>query len=68
MQRIASTGVVGASIEDYCGDPDNPLYDLEQAVERVKSAKQATVDLDLSVYLNGTCKCYLTGMQTNIFG
>ena len=61
MQRIASTGVVGASIEDYCGDPNNPLYDIEQAVERVRSAKQATADLDYPFMLTARAECYLTG-------
>ncbi len=63
MQRIAATGVVGASIEDYCGDPDNPLYDIEQAVERIKSAKQATADLDYPFMLTARAECYLTGHE-----
>jgi hypothetical protein len=33
MKGIALTGVVGASIEDYTGDSDNPLYDIELAAK-----------------------------------
>ena len=58
MQRIAATGVVGASIEDNCGDPDNPLYDLEQAVERVRSAKLATANLDYPFMLTARAECF----------
>ena len=41
MKRIAETGMVGASIEDYSGDEANPFYDIELAVDRVRSAKRS---------------------------
>ena len=31
-------GLVGGSIEDASGDPDNPIYDFSHAVERVAAA------------------------------
>ena len=61
MERIAKTGVAGASIEDYCGDPKNPLYDRELAVERVRAAKQAFADLDYPFVLTARAECYLYG-------
>ena len=37
LQAVA-TGLAGCSIEDYTGDPDDPIYDLKLAVERVAAA------------------------------
>jgi 2-methylisocitrate lyase-like PEP mutase family enzyme len=39
--RLASgVGLAGGSIEDATGDPDNPIYDLQLAVERVAAAAE----------------------------
>jgi 2-methylisocitrate lyase-like PEP mutase family enzyme len=35
------TGVAGLSIEDSTGDDDNPLYDFDLALARVKAARRA---------------------------
>ncbi len=61
LQRIAASGVVGASIEDYSGDPENPFYDLELAVERVQAAKDAVRDLGYPFVLTARAECYLYG-------
>jgi 2-methylisocitrate lyase-like PEP mutase family enzyme len=37
----AEAGLVGGSIEDYTGDPANPVYDFNLAVERVHAAAEA---------------------------
>jgi 2-methylisocitrate lyase-like PEP mutase family enzyme len=37
----AQAGVVGGSIEDYSGDPLNPIYEFKLAVERVHAAAEA---------------------------
>jgi 2-methylisocitrate lyase-like PEP mutase family enzyme len=37
----AQAGVVGGSIEDYSGDPLNPIYEFNLAVERVHAAAEA---------------------------
>ncbi|MCZ6771885.1 MAG: isocitrate lyase/phosphoenolpyruvate mutase family protein, partial [Proteobacteria bacterium] len=39
-------GLVGGSIEDYTGDPSNPIYDFDLAVERVRAAAEAAHALD----------------------
>ena len=36
-----SAGLVGGSIEDSTGNPDRPIYDFDQAVERVAAAAEA---------------------------
>lgn len=38
-------GLVGGSIEDATGDPASPIYDLPQAVERVRAAAETARDL-----------------------
>lgn len=42
----AEAGVVGCSIEDYTGNPANPIYDFDLAVERVHAASEASQSLD----------------------
>ena len=41
ITRAGATGVVGASIEDYTGDPGAPLYPIEVAAARIAAAVQA---------------------------
>lgn len=61
MKRIAASGVVGASIEDYSGDQDMPLYDIELAADRIEAAKQAVSNLGYPFTLTARAECYLTG-------
>ena len=61
MQAIALTGVVGAGIEDYTGNSDRPLYDIELASERIQSARQAVTGLGYPFTLTARAECYLTG-------
>src|SRR3546814_4325418 len=41
----AAIGLVGASIEDATGRPDDPIYELAEAVARVTAAVEAVRDL-----------------------
>jgi 2-methylisocitrate lyase-like PEP mutase family enzyme len=41
VTRCIATGVAGLSIEDSTGDPDQPLYDFDLALARVKAARTA---------------------------
>jgi 2-methylisocitrate lyase-like PEP mutase family enzyme len=41
VTRCIATGVAGLSIEDSTGDPDQPLYDFDLALARVKAARAA---------------------------
>lgn len=59
MRRIVDTGVVGASIEDYRGDPADPFYDIELAVDRVSAAREAVADLGYPFTLTARSECYL---------
>ncbi len=61
MKRISASGVVGASIEDYTGNIGKPLYDVELAVERIRSAKESVADLGYPFTLTARAECFLTG-------
>src|SRR5688572_7758691 len=54
-----ATGVAGLSIEDSTGDPRNPLYDFELAIERVKAARRAIDESGLPVLLTARCEAWL---------
>jgi 2-methylisocitrate lyase-like PEP mutase family enzyme len=41
VRRAVETGVAGLSIEDSTGDPAQPLYTLDVAVERLRAARRA---------------------------
>ncbi len=57
----AAAGVVGASIEDSTGRPDNPIYDQQHAVERVRAAAEAARGLPFTFTLTGRAENYLWG-------
>ena len=45
------TGVAGLSIEDYSGDPAEPLFEFSLAVERIRAARAAIDDTGSGVVL-----------------
>ena len=59
VRMACEAGLVGGSIEDATGDPDAPIYDLDQAVERVRAAAEAVRDLPF--VLTGRAENYLWG-------
>ncbi len=61
VRLCVETGVAGLSIEDSTGDPARPLYDLDQAVERIRAARAAIDNSGADVLLTGRAECYLVG-------
>src|SRR5918998_1380257 len=59
----AEAGLVGGSIEDYTGDPSNPIYDFNLAVERVHAAAEAARSLDFPFTLTARAENLLRGRQ-----
>lgn len=45
IRMASSVGLVGGSIEDATGDPDNPIYEFAHAVDRVRAAAEAARNL-----------------------
>jgi 2-methylisocitrate lyase-like PEP mutase family enzyme len=61
VKLAAATGIAGLSIEDSSGDPDNPLFDVGLAVERVAAARQAIDESGTGVVLTGRSEGFVCG-------
>jgi 2-methylisocitrate lyase-like PEP mutase family enzyme len=61
IRLAAAAGVVGGSIEDATGRPDQPIYDREHAVERVRAAVAAARALPFPFTLTARAENYLHG-------
>ena len=62
MIRLASeAGIVGGSIEDATGDPQNPIYDFALAVERVQAAVETGRSLPVPFVLTARAENLLHG-------
>jgi 2-methylisocitrate lyase-like PEP mutase family enzyme len=57
----AATGLVGGSIEDSTGRPEDPIYEHELAVERVRAAVEAARSLPFPFMVTARCENYLVG-------
>jgi 2-methylisocitrate lyase-like PEP mutase family enzyme len=56
-----ATGVAGLSVEDSTGDPDDPLYPFDLAVERVRAARRAIDESGTGVVLTGRSEGFVVG-------
>jgi 2-methylisocitrate lyase-like PEP mutase family enzyme len=61
IRLAAATGLVGGSIEDSTGRADDPIYEFELAVERVRAAVEAARSLPFTFTLTARCENYLVG-------
>lgn len=59
IRRVAKTGVAGCSLEDHTGDPDNPIYEFDLAVDRIAAAAEAARALDRDMVLTARCENFL---------
>jgi 2-methylisocitrate lyase-like PEP mutase family enzyme len=63
LRRAVATGLAGGSIEDSTGRPDNPIYDHELAVERVRAAAEAARSFPFPFMLTARAENYLVGRR-----
>lgn len=56
-------GLAGCSIEDFTRDPANPIYPLDQAVERVAAAARAAHDGPVRLVLTARAENHLHGRE-----
>lgn len=61
MNLAAEAGLVGGSIEDASGRSDSPLYELEQAAERIRAAAEVVRNLPFSFTFTARAENYLVG-------
>ena len=57
----AAAGAVGGSIEDMTRHPDDPIYELELAAERIRAAAEAARALPFPFTLTARAENYLVG-------
>ena len=68
IRRVADTGAVGASIEDYAAAyGTGELYDRILAAERIEAAATTAASLPFPFTLTARAECYLVG-HPNPFG
>jgi 2-methylisocitrate lyase-like PEP mutase family enzyme len=61
VKLCVATGVAGLSIEDATGDPARPLFELNEAVERLRAARAAIDETKTGVVLTARAECFLVG-------
>ncbi len=61
VRLAVDTGVAGLSVEDSTGDPSQPLYELDMAVERIRAARKAIDKAGGDALLVGRAECFLVG-------
>jgi 2-methylisocitrate lyase-like PEP mutase family enzyme len=61
VAACVATGVAGLSIEDNSGRSEQPLYDFDLAVERIRAARKAVDDSRIPVVLTARCEAWLVG-------
>jgi 2-methylisocitrate lyase-like PEP mutase family enzyme len=61
VELAVATGIAGLSIEDSTGDPGEPLFPLDLAVERVRAARQAIDESGTGVVLTGRSEGFVVG-------
>lgn len=61
VRLAVDAGVAGLSIEDSTGDAAKPLFDLDDAVERMRAARRAIDAAGGDTLLVGRAECFLVG-------
>lgn len=61
LLEAAATGIVGGSIEDATYRPDQPVYAMELAAERIRAAAEAARSLSFPFTLTARAENYLVG-------
>ncbi len=58
-RELIHAGAIGMNLEDASGDPDQPLIDLVDAVEKIAAARGAAAELRVPVVVNARTDVYL---------
>lgn len=61
VRLAVQAGVAGLSIEDSTGDAAKPLFDIDEAVRRMRAARDAIDKTDAAALLVGRAECFLVG-------
>jgi 2-methylisocitrate lyase-like PEP mutase family enzyme len=63
IRLAAAAGLVGGSIEDSASRRDDPIYEQEMAVDRVRAAAEVVRALSFPFTLTARCENYLFGRR-----
>jgi 2-methylisocitrate lyase-like PEP mutase family enzyme len=63
IRLAGATGIVGGSVEDASGDAQKPIYEFQQAVERVAAAVEAARALPFPFTLTARAENFLHGVN-----
>ena len=63
IRMAAEAGLVGGSIEDATGRPEEPIYPIEHAIERIQAAAEAAHALPFPFTLTARAENYLYGRE-----
>ena len=58
-RELIQMGVVGMNLEDASGRPDQPLADLQLAVEKIRAAREAAMQMKAQIVVNARTDVYL---------
>jgi 2-methylisocitrate lyase-like PEP mutase family enzyme len=61
VRLAVSAGIAGLSIEDSTGRPEAPLFELDEAVARLRAARQAIDASGADTLLVGRAECFVAG-------
>lgn len=61
VKRAVTTGIAGISIEDASGNPKDPLFDFNIAVDRIRAAREAIHETGTGVLLTGRSEGFVCG-------
>jgi 2-methylisocitrate lyase-like PEP mutase family enzyme len=61
VKLATATGIAGLSIEDSTRDADEPLYEFDLAVDRVRAARRAIDESGTGVLLTGRSEGFVVG-------
>jgi len=61
VKLAAATGIAGLSIEDSTGKADEPLYELDLAVERIRASRQAIDETGTGILLTARSEGFVVG-------
>ncbi|MGH7154069.1 MAG: isocitrate lyase/PEP mutase family protein [Acetobacteraceae bacterium] len=61
IRLAAQAGAVGGSIEDFTGDPANPIYDFDLSVARVRAAVRVAHSLPIPFMLTARAENLIRG-------
>ena len=59
IRAVINAGAIGVNLEDATGDTSQPLFALEEQIERIRAAREAADNINVPVVINARTDVYL---------